>query len=78
MVLFFLIPLVVLFLFAFLMVTLYLIWGINLYVTGKSEKSAVKLRSGKITIMNSVAWLALIGTAAYFVFFDFFNIGIFF
>lgn len=72
------IPVAVLFLALFIMVFSYLVAGCNLLVKGRSENSAVKIRSGKITVMNSIAWLVLVVVAAYFVFVKFFGFDQFF
>jgi len=73
-----LIPAAVLFVALFIMVFSYLAAGFNLLVKGKSENSAVKVRSGKITVMNAIAWLVLVVVAAYLVFVKFLGIDQFF
>lgn len=65
------IPAAVLFLALFAMVFSYMIAGFNLFFKGRAENSVVKIRSGKITIINSLAWLLLILVAAYFIFMKF-------
>jgi hypothetical protein len=69
------IPAAVLFLALFIMVFSYMIAGFNLLFKGKAENSVMKVRSGKITIMNSFAWLLLVLVAAYFVFVKFLGFG---
>jgi len=74
---FLLVPFGFLFLAAFIMITSYLVGGINLFLKGRAEKNSVKIRSGRITLVNSIAWLLLLLAAAYFVFIEFLGLDAF-